>query len=165
MKRLTTDDFIKKSKKIHGDKYDYSKSIYNGSCKKLIIICPIHGEFLQKPNNHLNGNGCYFCVKNFKLTPEKFIEKSKLIHGDKYDYTKSNYKNTRTKIEILCKLHGVFFQKPNSHLNGEGCRKCWNERSIILRSSNTSEFVERAKMIHNNYYDYSNVKYKKASKC
>ena len=62
-KRLTTEEFIEKAKKIHGDKYDYSKSEYTLSHNKVCIICPTHGEFWQKPNSHTNGQGCPCCYR------------------------------------------------------------------------------------------------------
>lgn len=138
---MSTEEFIKKAKKIHGDKYDYSKTNYTG-CKKLItIICPIHGEFSQVPNYHLSGNGCPKCGhentwnKRGRITTEEFIKKAKQVHGERYDYSESEYKNRRTKIKIICHKkyrngleHGIFYQNPNLHLNGRGCPHCRNSR-------------------------------------
>ena len=89
-RKLTTEQFIEKAKKIHGDKYDYSKVEYINNRTKVCIICPIHGEFWQIANSHLQGEGCKECgmelkAKNKTLTTDKFIEKAKKIHGDKYD--------------------------------------------------------------------------------
>ena len=88
MRKLTTEEFIKKAKEIHRDKYDYSKAEYSGSKIKICIICPKHGEFWQIPNAHLNGQGCPECSNTKKLTTEEFIKRAKKIHGDKYDYSK-----------------------------------------------------------------------------
>ena len=103
MKKLTFEDFIIKATKIHGEKYNYSKSIYVNNRVKMNIICPIHGNFLQKPNSHLNGDGCKNCgsfSRKFKLTfsTDKFIEKSNVIHNNLYDYSKVNYINNHTNI-------------------------------------------------------------------
>lgn len=122
-------EFIKKAKVKHGEKYDYSKIIYNNSITKVIIICKEHGEFLQKPTYHLqktnNCNKCYNLLrgKSQKFDTNIFIQKSKEIHGEKYDYTKINYINSSTKVIITCKVHVDFLQIPNDHLQYSGCSK------------------------------------------
>ena len=128
-KKLTTEQFIEKAKKVHGDKYDYSKVNYINKHTKVCIICPEHGEFYQSPNNHLSGNGCRKCWLKKNLTSKlsstkKFVEKAIKIHGDKYDYSKVNYKHSLNKVIITCKKHGDFLQTPNCHLNGQGCLIC-----------------------------------------
>ena len=134
MKKLTTQEFIEKSLEIHGDRYDYSKVNYVDSRTKVIIICPDHGEFEQTPNNHLSGQNCPECAKNYlkeKMTYSKdeFIEKSKLINGNKYDYSKVDYINSQTKVIIICSNHGEFEQLPNAHLRGHGCPQCAQEQT------------------------------------
>ena len=91
-KKLTTEDFINKSKQIYGDKFSYEKSIYEDRTKNIIITCKIHGDFLQKPIDHLrNVCGCSMCAGRGKqLDTKTFIEKSKLVHGDLYDYSLFN---------------------------------------------------------------------------
>lgn len=123
-RKLTTKDFIERSKQIHGCKYDYSLSEYVNKDTKLIIICPAHGEFRQTPNNHWKGKGCPKCSGNAKSNTSDFVSKAKSIHGDKYDYSKSEYKNMNTSIKIICKEHGEFMQSPYKHLSGRGCPKC-----------------------------------------
>ena len=92
-----------------------------------------------------------------KLTTEQFIGKAKQVHGDKYDYSKVEYKNCSTNVCIICKKHGEFWQRPDKHLIGRGCPKCGIEsRSLIQRNSN-EEFIEKAKQVHGNRYDYSKV--------
>jgi len=95
-----------------------------------------------------------------KLTTESFTLKSKNIHGNKYDYSTVEYINSHLKVKIKCNIHGVFEQKPYCHLNGEGCRKCSDELKFQKRRHNNHIFIERAKNIHGNKYDYSMVKYK-----
>lgn len=128
-KKDTTKSFIKKARKVHGYKYDYSKVEYLSSQKHVIIICKKHGEFLQTPNVHLRGRNCYKCYleKNSKdkhYSTKIFIKKAKEIHGGLYDYSKVNYISNRKPIEIICKVHGSFFQRPVYHLQGNGCQKC-----------------------------------------
>lgn len=158
MKKLTTNDFIKKAIKIHGNKYDYSNVKYINYNTKVCIICPTHGEFWQKPSDHLNGHGCSKCKGVCQNTKEDFIAKAKKIHGDKYDYSKVEYVNNKTKVCIICPTHGEFWQKPNCHLSGDRCPKCNKYRN----SYTTESWIERAKEIHGDNYDYSKVEYKNA---
>ena len=123
--RLTTDEFIKRSKLVHGDKYDYSKVEYIDSITKVCIICPEHGEFWQTPNKHLLGRGCPKCANNTKLTTEEFIRRAKIIHGDKYDYSKVEYDGLEKHVCIVCPEHGEFWQTPHHHILDKcGCNKC-----------------------------------------
>ena len=133
-KTSTKEEFIKKARLVHGNKYDYSKVEYVNSRTKLCIICPKHGEFLQKPNNHTQGQGCPKCGGTCVLTKEEFIEKAKNIHNDKYDYSKVEYMKSNIKVCITCSEHGEFWQIPLSHLSGRGCPKCnlsHLERSVM----------------------------------
>ena len=164
IKKLTTQDFIERTKKVHGDKYDYSKVEYINSQTKICIICPQHGEFWQTPNAHLNGSGCPKCGRMTQaskraLSKEDFIERAKMVHGDKCDYSKVEYINARTKVCIICPIHGEFWQIPNEHLNGCGCKKCGIERSKTKQRFSLGEFIEKAHKVHGNKYDYSKVEY------
>lgn len=157
MKKLTTQQFIEKARSIHGDKYDYSKSVYKNNKTKLILICKNHEEFLQVPTSHLSGIGCKKCYDEKRVCNiEKFVQKAKAVHGDKYDYSKSVYKRSHAKLIIVCKKHGDFLQTPNSHLNGSGCKKCYNKK----QASSTEKFIQKSKLIHGDKYDYSRVVYK-----
>ena len=122
--RHTNETFIGRSNIIHNDKYDYSLVDYINNKTKVRIICFEHGEFWQIPANHLNGSGCPKCNNNYKLTTDLFIERSNIIHDNKYDYSLVNYKNNKTKVIIICNKHGEFKQRPDAHLNGQGCSKC-----------------------------------------
>ena len=95
-----------------------------------------------------------------KLTKEKFIERAKEVHGNKYDYSKVEYINSQTKVCVICPKHGEFWQKPNSHLLGYGCNKCAIEKRSKLITKTTDSFIERAKKLHGDKYDYSKVDYK-----
>ena len=121
----TTEDFIKEAVTVHGDKYDYSKVVYVGSKSYVNIICNTHGVFSQSPNSHLLGRGCGYCGGNVKLTTEQFINKSKVVHGELYDYSKTVYGSSNTEsVTIICKEHGEFLQRPMDHLEGCGCTNC-----------------------------------------
>lgn len=121
------DDIIRDFKNIHGDRYDYSLVEYIKSYLKVSIICKEHGVFKQGPSSHLLGKGCPICAGNVNYGGKEFIEKSKAIHGDKYDYSTVNYVKNRYNVDITCKKHGVFSMKPYNHLSGRGCYKCGRE--------------------------------------
>lgn len=129
---LGKDNFIKKARKIHGDKYDYSKVDYYNNHSKITIICPEHGEFVQTANEHLVGRGCPICgkekSKKKKHTTEQFIAKAKKVHGDRYDYSKTQYKGYYEKVCITCPKHGDFWQTPARHLGGNRCPNCQSSR-------------------------------------
>ena len=158
--RSNNEEFIQKAKEIHGDKYDYSKVEYIDCRTNVVIICKDHGEFQQTPGSHISQKaGCHKCGCVYRYNTEEFIEKVKNIHGDKYDYKKLNYINAYTKITISCKTHGDFTQTPNDHLNNKaGCKYCYDYRGISQKS-NTNGFIEKAKKIHIDKYDYSKVVY------
>lgn len=121
----TTEDFIKDAIAVHGDRYNYSKVEYTDSKSDVIIICKEHGEFPQSPNAHLRGSGCKYCAGNIRLTTEEFANKSKIVHEDLYDYSKTVYgQNNREGVTIICKQHGEFTQAPFDHLEGCGCPSC-----------------------------------------
>lgn len=161
-RRKTKDEFIAEAIKIHGDKYDYSKVIYDSVNTKVIIRCSIHGEFEQKAMSHLRGSGCKACMcdnlhDKFAFTTEQFIERSKLKHGDKYDYSKVVYSRSQDKVTIVCPIHGEFEQTANSHLLGMGCQLCANQTTSQKLAITISEFIQRASKIHSNKYDYCNM--------
>lgn len=158
-RRKSTKQFIEEAKQVHCDKYDYSLVEYNGNKTKVKIICPIHGVFEQKPNDHLSGKGCRLCSGNVKRTLERFLNLAKQVHGDKYDYSLVEYINDCTKVKIICKKHGIFEQTPNAHLSGKGCKFCSGN---TLKS--TKQFIEEAKQVHGNRYDYSLAKYNGSKK-
>jgi hypothetical protein len=152
---LTTELFIHKAKNIHGNKYNYSLVNYINNKTKIKIICPEHGEFEQEPRNHLFGKGCIKCGLNF-TSKEKFLEKAKEIHGDKYDYSLINYKNISTNINIICPMHGEFEQSPNIHISKKsGCPKCYGNKKLT-----NHEIIEKFSKVHGTKYDYSLVEYK-----
>lgn len=119
-----TKEFIKKSNKIHNNKYNYYKSKYVNCGTKLIITCKTHGDFLQTPNSHLCGKGCIICSGTNSKTIKEFIISAQLVHGSIYDYSKSAYNGSHSNVLIICKTHGKFYQAATTHLSGSGCQLC-----------------------------------------
>ena len=171
--KKTTEQFIKEAKAIHGDKYDYSKVKYKGTHTKVCIICPNHGDFFQKPSGHLMGLGCNLC-SNPVHDSKSFIEESKKIHGNKYDYSKVKYISSQTKLCIICPIHGEFWQLPYNHIKGSGCPKCKSshlEREIrTFLEENNVEYEEQKtfewlKFKKQQYLDFYLPQYKAAIEC
>jgi very-short-patch-repair endonuclease len=163
-----TEEFIRSSILVHGkDKYDYSKTVYVNNLIEVIIICKVHGEFLQLPKTHKRGSGCRECglitrANKRTMTNEKFIENATLIHGDTYDYSKVVYIKSIENVIIICRIHGEFLQTPNSHLCGAGCRKCADKKNADKQRKTTEQFIEDARKVHGDTYSYSKVDYKTA---
>lgn len=158
---MSREDFIKKSRIAHGDKYDYSLVEYENNSTKVKIICKEHGIFEQDPKNHyLQKQGCSKCSGLHKLTKSEFIKKCIDIHGDRYDYSLVEYINNKTKVKIVCKEHGIFEQKPNNHLNGQNCAFCTNNNI----KSTTEDFIRKSKQKYGeDKFDYSLTDYRNNS--
>lgn len=167
LKKLTTEQFIKKSNEVHGKgTYDYSKTEYIDAKTKVIIICPKHGEFSQEASSHLQGNGCKQCgiekqIESQKLNTEKFIKKANERYGEgTYNYSKVEYIDAKTDVIIICPKHGEFTQTPSNHLKGEKCRGCSNEKLANERRKPLENFINESNEIHGiGTYDYSKVNY------
>ena len=158
-KKLTKEIFIERSIEKHGNVFDYTKVIYKNTSSKVEIVCKKHGSFHQSPYCHMSGQKCPSCSGRPIYTTKTFIENSKNIHGNKYDYSKSKYVSSKTKLIISCPKHGDFEQSPNSHFRGVGCQECYNQRrGDSLRHTNET-FIEKSISIHGEKYDYSKVKY------
>jgi hypothetical protein len=161
-KKVTTEDFIQRAREAHGDKYDYSKTVYVAAIKDVTIICPTHGEFQQRPANHLSGGGCHECGGNKPLTVEKFIERANAKHGHRYDYSQVNFRNVEDKTVIICPEHGPFEQRVMTHLKGFNCPKCGRKSVAGKLGHSLERFLQDAKNVHGDKYDYSEVNYKNA---
>ena len=157
----TTEEWIEKAKETHGNKYDYTKSIYKKNDIQIIIICKNHGEFKQIAYNHINGSNCPKCIGKYNYNTEEWIEKAKEIHGNKYDYSKVKYLNSKTKVTLICKDHGEFQQVASNHLNlTQGCPYCGYLITKEKLSLTNSDFINKAIETHGKRYDYSKIDYK-----
>jgi len=154
----TKEDFIDKSNKLYNEKYNYDCTNYVNRSSIITIMCPEHGKFSITPDRHLSGTECPECtMKNAqiniaKVRGPKFINKSKKLHKNKYDYSLVRYRNSKLKVKIICPCHGIFEQMPNTHLIGSGCPKCGTTKT-------TEQFIKEAQMKHNNKFDYSSTEY------
>lgn len=166
-KRLTTEEFIERSMEANEVKYDYSKAVYVNQKTKVTVICSEHGEFLTNPSDHMRGHGCPKCANvkrgrfDGEFNTETFKRRAIDVHGDRYDYSKTEYVNASTKAIIICREkdengfeHGEFKQLPLLHLKGKGCCPKCNGRG-----STTESIVSEFKKVHGDRYDYSKVEF------
>lgn len=165
-KKITTDEYVKKAKQIHGELYGYDSVEYVGAILKVDIFCKKHSVvFSQRANDHLKGHGCPKCgnentAKGISLSNEQFLTKAISMHSDKYDYDEVDYINNREKIKIFCREHNeYFFQTPTAHLSGSGCTKCGIKLAGDKRRKTTKQFIKEANELHGDRYDYSNTNY------
>lgn len=156
---LTREDFIVKSRAVHGDVYNYDKVKFINTTTKVTITCPKHGDWDTKPFKHYHSNGgtgCPQCaIEKSRLSLDRFIETARTIHGDKYNYDMVAIEKQTSIVKIGCPIHGYFNQEARVHLSGSGCKLCFN-----ARNKNTLEgFIAKAKEVHGNTYDYSRAVY------
>jgi very-short-patch-repair endonuclease len=152
-KRMTTEKFIEESNIIHHNIYSYKKAEYINGDTKVCITCPKHGDFMMLPYNHLTGQGCPKC-KGRNLSREDIILLFREKHGDKYDYSKVEYRKMMEKVCIICPEHGEFWQSPQKHINGQGCPKCGG--TVVMGKE---EFISRSNILHNGKYRYEKIHY------
>ncbi|QFQ76874.1 hypothetical protein [Vibrio harveyi] len=162
----TTETFIEQAKSVHGERYDYSKTVYPKNNKQQVIItCRKHGDFKQAASDHINQkSGCQKCKAEVtslvhSYTHDEFIEKAKTVHGDTYDYRKTEYIKSDQNVTITCCKHGDFKQRPAVHLRGSGCYWCATTEVGINQRKGTEQFITEAKEVHGELYDYSEVDY------
>lgn len=158
--KLNTEIFINRAREIHRDVYDYSLTNYINIRTKVTIVCHKHGQFLQLPQSHLKGNGCNKCSKeSVYKTTDQFIQEAISMHGDIYNYSLVNYTHCLSPVDIICKKHGVFKQKPNIHLTPCGCPLCRNDTIISKYTKPHENFIIECVAVHGDTYDYTNTKY------
>ena len=154
----TTEEYIAQAREKHGDKYDYSKTLYTAVNEPVTIICPEHGEFKQLPSYHVGGGHCKKCSGNYSPTTEEYIAQAREEHGDEYDYSKTVYIRGHDKVIIICREHGDFEQEAKVHTEGRGCQECYKEKGRPLRLTN-DDVLARSREKHGDKYDYSKVDY------
>lgn len=152
--KLTTSEFIERARQVHGDRYDYARTVYVNRKLKVIITCREHGDFEQRAADHTRGKGCLACGGKGALTTSEFITKARQVHGDRYEYDRTSYVRAITKVIITCPEHGDFEQCPSDHTRGIGCPSCGG-----CKPHTTAEFITRARNVHRSLYNYSKSVY------
>lgn len=169
-KRVTKEEFIKKAKGIHDNKYDYGFVDFLNMSSKVCIVCPNHGEFFQTPVNHINQKqGCPSCAasnnsKKRSISAQNVELRAKSKHGDKYSIIDKTFSALNSKISALCKHHGEFVTQPRFLYEGDPCPLCKEQRGIgkkkYLTPTTKDNFIERSRATHGDKYDYSKSVFK-----
>lgn len=166
--KISTEEYIQRAKSVHGDKYNYELTEYVDVNTLITITCKKHGPIKVNPCTHIRcGSGCIECARDEKIrtaptNTKSFIEKAQKIHGNKYDYSKVDYKGYKTPVEITCPIHGSFWMKPYIHLQPiyqQGCKKCAIEKRVKERTGNKEEFISKSNTFYNFKYNYDKVEY------
>lgn len=135
-KKVTQEDFIKRCQLKHNNYYLYNKVKYTRMKDKICVTCPKHGDFWIAAKHHVNGCGCPKCNPGgMSMNTQEFIKKASRIHNNYYNYNNTKYFKSNQKVEIECPIHGIFWQRPNDHLNGKGCPKCARSKGEVRISS------------------------------
>jgi hypothetical protein len=161
---ISTEEFIRRAKDVWGDQYTYEKVKYTSNKKKVIITCREHGDFPTTAYDFLQGHGCPQCGieknrLNILKTQEEFIAACKETHGNKYDYSKAIYKGRHRYVTVICPIHGEFRQHAGNHMTGRGCPKCKFEEAAVRNAKSKEKFIEDARKVHGNFYNYDKVVY------
>ena len=162
--RKSIKDFVIEARNKHNNFYTYNKAEYINNKIPLIITCPIHGDFSQSPDNHLQGKGCPECAKlkireNQLISQEQFLSKLKEWHPD-YDFSITCYNGMKNHIQFICPIHGIqTVTAANAYYKGAGCKLCAQETRGEQNRLSKEEFISRSKQIHGDKYDYDKVNY------
>lgn len=166
-KHVTTEDFIVKAKLVHGNKYNYDKTVYRLLKNDVEIYCNNHEEyFWQNPHNHLSGNGCKKCFeenrgdKKSASSKATFIADSIKIHKDKYDYSRVYYVRCNLPVVLFCNdCQEYFAQTPSGHKSGYGCPFCAKNRISDSNKLSQEDYLTKIKSVHGDFYNYDKVNY------
>lgn len=162
--KITHEEFLRRSREKHGNKYNYDSVVFRKASEKVEIICPVHGSFIQQASVHATGAGCQRCAGKSILNKEDFILRATQIHNGRYKYSKVVYEGVEKKVEITCKIHGSFWQTPSAHIKQkQNCPSCANDKAGKWKIPNTNVFMDKAKKVHGDKYDYSRVEYKRSN--
>lgn len=155
------ENFIKRSKELHGNNIDYSRVEYKDAFTKVELRCIEHGlTFYQIPNAHIRKSGCMKCkVEKCRKSQEQFLEDCRKTHGDRYNYSKAEYRGAKEKVIVACSIHGEWEVEASSHALGTGCPQCMNIQSGEKQKYSEFDFINKAVEIHGNKYDYSQLGY------
>jgi len=169
-RKLTQKEWIAGATEKHSGKYTYENTVYVRGKDKVIITCPLHGDFVQQAQAHKNdGDGCKECAKilitgrSVSSDTDAFKLMGNAVHNGFYSYHKSVYADSTTPILITCPVHHDFWQRPSSHLGGSGCKACAAEAAKLANSSNIAEFKVKAAVVHGGHYGYDRAVYSNSS--
>ena len=156
---ITSEVFIQRARKVWGDRWDYSKTVYHKRTSPITVICRDHGEFQQDVYAHLSGStGCRLCSGR-NLTTEEYVDRASLVWGDRWDYSNTVYTGATNKVKVECRKHGVFEQIAHIHLRGHvGCQPC------LGNVYDNESYIRKVTEVWEGRWDYSNTNYTGSTK-
>ena len=140
--------------KVHGNKFTYTNAFYKNNKTEIVITCPVHGDFVQRPDSHIRGVGCSKCSGKYNYTTEEYVVAVNAIHNNKYDYSETRYTKTSENISIKCPIHGIYTQRAGNHLKGKGCRECGGSQSHTQE-----DILDKFYSVHGTTYNYTDMTY------
>ena len=161
---MTEESFLKQAKEKFGDTYDYSKVDFIVKTRDVIIGCPVHGFVTMTPHRHLvSETGCPDCTGNTKKDTEQFVKEAQAIYPQ-YDYSKVEYINCRTPVEVICPEHGPKWVNPKEHIGAQRihCHACTMQENYEKRKISTEQWIEKVLTKRPEFidqFDYSFVNY------
>lgn len=159
----TQTNYIERVALAHNDLYQYERTVFKDHLSDIIVTCLLHGDFEIQAGRHLYvKRGCPKCSNKYRPSTAEFIERSNVVHANKYDYTKTVYVNNKTKVTVTCAEHGDFSVSPIKHStdsSATGCPICARAHCGAYHKNDTNWFIENANNVHDNKYDYSKVVY------
>lgn len=160
--KWTTEKFIHACVVKFGNRFDYTKVSINGIRCKIKLTCLIcMSEFEIGASHHLRRGGCRSCwIKSLMMSFDSFLIRANQVHNDIYRYNRDTFKDTSSKIEIECPIHGIFWQLVSNHLQGQGCKKC----ATVGTTTRSEVIIEKFRKVHGDLYDYSKVEHKAYTK-
>ena len=166
--RVTPETYMRRIAEVHGERYDHSLVQYQRMHDPITVVCRNHGPFTPSAVNHLMGRGCPKCggesaatvrTPKLVLSADEVLSRFRVAHGDRYDYLTMEYEHSNRHVRIVCKDHGAFLQAPRNHWLGKGCPDCGREATAAQQVLTTTEIVRRFRLLHGDRYDYSQTKY------
>lgn len=167
-KVLTQAEFIDRCRGLHGDRYSYATTIYTGMASPIEVTCKQHGpfqiraaSFVQRGTTETKCPECYrqWNASRCAMSTDEFVAKAKEVHGDRYLYSKTEYRSHRYKVVVTCKVHGDFHQDPSNHLSGHGCPMCAHDATGDRTRLQQDDFLRKARAKHGDAYGYELARY------
>jgi hypothetical protein len=148
---MTTAEFIRRAKAVHGERFDYGAAAYRGFTAPLTLGCRLHGTFSTTPKSHLHSKagGCRPCIERalrpdtLQRQQDAFLRKARLVHGNRYEYGPGVSEDGRCWVTVVCAKHGPFLLRRAKHLRGHGCRQCSHARLSQERRLSVWELIDR----------------------
>lgn len=163
-RKINVQDKLSRATAVHAAKYDYTRVAYVSAKAPVTIVCPIHGDFLQRLDHHLAGSGCRACAAadmSVKMVApfSRFLLAAEAAHPGKYQYPAQDYRGAGKLVRVICPRHGEFSQRATHHTAGHGCPDCGHEVRASAKRLDLETFIARSRAVHGGKYGYDRSVY------